>query len=189
MGAVKYKHMNKKIFFGAAVLILVLVGGFFYWWQNQADVRALNKTLPEGVKVEKSLVGDEYRLVNKIDNYEFKIPSGMIKLKEVKYYKEEESNGISLESLNEDFLGFGVYKIDATTVDLEPWVDNWMGKFETFSWMKEKEKIGDFEVVILKEKEYFSGGIEYFFKKTSKIYSISSPSEEFIRYIITNGKW
>jgi hypothetical protein len=64
--------MKKIIFFA---VILVLAGaGFFYWWQNQADVRELNKTLPEGVKVAKSIFGDEYRVVNKIDEYEFKVP-------------------------------------------------------------------------------------------------------------------
>ncbi|MFH1780564.1 MAG: hypothetical protein ABH841_00950 [Candidatus Nealsonbacteria bacterium] len=182
--------MNKKILFGIGVLFLCLVcGGVFYWWQNQADVRALNTTLPEGVKIVKSLIGNEYRLVNKIDGYEFKIPPELIKLKEVKYYEEKDSNGISLESMNEEFLGVGVYKINATDIDLESWVDDWMNKFETFSWTKEKDEIGDFKTIILKEKEYFSGGIECFFKKTLKFYSISSPSEEFIRYIIANGKW
>ena len=182
--------MNKKIFFGAVVLVLVLAaGGFFYWWQSQADVRALNKTLPVGVRVVKSLVGDEYSVKNKIDGYDFKIPPEMANLKEVKYYEEEESNGMSLEGLGGDFLGVGVYKINATDIDLESWVDNWAKKFETFSWTKEKDKIGDFEVIILKEKEYFSGGIEYFFKKTSKIYSISSLSEDSADYIISNGKW
>ena len=182
--------MNKKIFFGAVVLVLVLVaGGFFYWRQNQADVRALNKTLPEGVRVVKSLFGDEYSVKNKIDGYEFKIPLKMTNLKEVKYYEEEDSNGISLESLDEEFLGVGVYKINAIDIDLESWVDGWMNKFETFSWTKEKDEIGDFETMILKEKEYFGGGIEYFFKKTSKIYSISTLSEDFGNYIIANGKW
>ena len=171
-------------------MVLVLIaGGFFYWWQNQADVRALNKTLPEGVRVVKSLVGDDYRIVNKIDGYEFKIPPKMADLRKVKYYEEEDSNGISLESLNEEFLGVGVYKIEATDINLESWVDDWTKKFETFSWTKEKNKIGDFETIILKEKEYFGGGIEYFFKKTSKIYSISSLSEDLASYIISNGKW
>ena len=182
--------MNKKIFFGAVVLVLVLVaGGFFYWWQNQADVRALNKTLPAGVMVAKSLIGNEYRVVNKIDGYDFKIPPEMANLKEVKYYEEEESNGMSLEGLGGDFLGVGVYKINATNIDLEPWVDNWMGKFKTFSWIKEKDQIGDFEVIKLEESEHLAGLFGYFFKKSSKIYSINSISEDFIRYIISNGKW
>jgi len=97
--------MKKLAFAVVSISILILAaGGFFYWWQNQTDVRALNKTLPEGVRVVKSLVGGEYRIVNKIDGYEFKIPPKMTNLKEVKYYEEENSNGISLESLDEDFL-------------------------------------------------------------------------------------
>ena len=155
--------MNKKIFFGAVILFLVLVaGGFFYWWQNQADVRALNKTLPEGVKVVKSLFGDEYKIVNKIDGYEFKIPPKMINLKEVKYYKEDESNGISLESLNEDFLGFGVYKIDATNIDLDSWVDNWMNKFEILSIsVKDILRASDFRHKYRKEKLSMTDCIGY----------------------------
>ncbi|MDO8659513.1 MAG: hypothetical protein Q7K54_02830, partial [Candidatus Parcubacteria bacterium] len=65
--------MIKKI-----VLLVVVLGlfggGFFYWWNNQADVRELNKTLPEGVKVVKSFFGGEYKVINKIDGYEFKVP-------------------------------------------------------------------------------------------------------------------
>lgn len=62
----------KKIIFSVIALVLV-GGGFFYWWQNQADARELNKTLPEGIGVVKSLFGfgDEYKVVNKIDNYSF----------------------------------------------------------------------------------------------------------------------
>src|SRR3972149_11519191 len=101
--------MKKIVFAVVSISILILVaGGFFYWWQNQTDVRALNKTLPDGVKVVKSLIGNEYGVKNKIDGYEFKIPPKMTNLKEVKYYEEKDSNGISLESLDEDFLGFGV---------------------------------------------------------------------------------
>ena len=182
--------MKKLAFAVVSISILILAaGGFFYWWQNQTDVRALNKTLPEGVRVVKSLVGGEYRIVNKIDGYEFKIPPKMTNLKEVKYYEEENSNGISLESLDEDFLGFGVYKIDATNINLDSWVDNWMSKFETFSRTKEKETIGNFEVIKLKENEHLAGFLDYFFKKGSKIYSISSLSEEPASYIISNGKW
>ena len=96
---------------------------------------------------------------------------------------------MSLEGLGGDFLGVGVYKINATNIDLEPWVDNWMGKFKTFSWIKEKDQIGDFEVIKLEESEHLAGLFGYFFKKSSKIYSINSISEDFIRYIISNGKW
>lgn len=68
--------MKKVIFFVVAVVFAVLViGGFFYyWWQNQANVRELNKTLPEGIRVVKSLTGNKYDIVNKLDGYQFGIP-------------------------------------------------------------------------------------------------------------------
>lgn len=181
--------MKKLVLAAVSVVVLVLVSGGFFYWQNQADVRALNKTLPEGVKIAKSLIGNEYRVVNKKDGYEFKIPPNMTDLKEVKYYEEKDSNGISLESLNDGVLGFGVYKIDATDINLESWVDDWISKFKTYSWTKEKGVIGDFEVIKLNENEHLAGVFNYFFKKGPRIYSVNSLSEDPIDYVISNGKW
>ena len=39
------------------------------------------------------------------------------------------------------------------------------------------------------ENTHFGGEYVYFFKNDNIVYSITGPSEEFIRYIITNGKW
>ncbi|MFH1181230.1 MAG: hypothetical protein V1705_02370, partial [bacterium] len=78
--------MVKKI--GILIFVLVLAGGsFFYWQQNQKDISRLNKNLPKGVKVEKSLIGfgNEYKVVNKIDGYEFKIPREWNGLEEIEY--------------------------------------------------------------------------------------------------------
>lgn len=66
------KILNVKAVFIFAIILILGTGGFFYW-QNQKDVRGLNKNLPKGVKVEKSLIGNEYRVANKIDGYEFKV--------------------------------------------------------------------------------------------------------------------
>jgi len=98
------------------VIGLILIGaGLFYWWQNQADVRELNKDLPDGIKVVKSILGEEYRVVNKIDGYNFEIPieaKSWNKIGSVEYkdlttddlgyrssMKEEIKNKIELEKL------------------------------------------------------------------------------------------
>ncbi|MBI1984730.1 MAG: hypothetical protein HYS60_01305 [Candidatus Wildermuthbacteria bacterium] len=76
--------IDKKIFAALLILLLVLGGGIFLW-NNQKDVRELNKSLPEGVKVTKSLIGDQYRVVNKIDGYEFGVPKAWGGLRNIDY--------------------------------------------------------------------------------------------------------
>ncbi|MCG2688400.1 hypothetical protein L6250_02060, partial [Candidatus Parcubacteria bacterium] len=64
--------MRRKIIVSLLIIaFLVVAGGSFYWWQNQQDVREINKTLPEGIKVVKGLFNKEYKVVNNIDGYEF----------------------------------------------------------------------------------------------------------------------
>ncbi|MFH1188061.1 MAG: hypothetical protein V1688_04370 [bacterium] len=68
--------MIRKI--GILIFVLFLAGGgFFYWQNNQKDIKELNKTLPAGVKVVKNIFGfgNEYKVINKIDGYEFKVPT------------------------------------------------------------------------------------------------------------------
>jgi len=188
--------MNKKIFFGAVVLVLVLVaGGFFYWWQNQADVRVLNKTLPEGVKVVKSLVGNEYSVKNKIDGYEFKIPPEWKGIKEIEYAPEATEQGYTASSLGLDGKSGGAtifaidrFKINDQSVNLRSWAQK---EFETFGLVGDfsEDKVGEFEIVKTKEEVHLVGMAVYFFKKDSVIYVITNGSEDFIRYIISNGKW
>ena len=188
--------MNKKIFFGAVVLVLVLVaGGFFYWWQNQADVRVLNKTLPEGVRVVKNLVGDEYGVVNKIDGYEFKIPPEWKGLREIAYMPERTETGYTGTSIdmsgNEGGSIIGIidrFKINDQSVNLKSWAQK---EFEIFGLVGDfsEDKVGEFEIVKTKEEVHLVGMAVYFFKKDSVIYVITNGSEDFIRYIISNGKW
>lgn len=68
--------MKKKAFIAGGIILTLALGGggVFLWQKSQVDVQTLNKTLPEGVRVTKSLLGNEYRVVNKIDGYEFGIP-------------------------------------------------------------------------------------------------------------------
>ena len=52
-----------------------------------------------------------------------------------------------------------------------------------------KDTIGGINIVKTQENVHFGGEYTYFFKKGSLIYSATGPSEEFIKYIILNGKW
>ena len=80
------KNIAKKIV-GPVFVLLLISGGVFYWQNNQKDVRELNKTLPVGVKVAKNLFGfgNEYKVINKIDGYEFKVPSAWKGIEKIEY--------------------------------------------------------------------------------------------------------
>lgn len=177
------------------VLILGLFGGgFFYWQKNQADVRELNKTLPEGVKVAKSLFGEEYMVVNKIDGYEFKVPKEWKGINEIAYIPEREEMGfrgtsINIEGLQGEARGMGVdrFRVERSS-NLIDWAKN---MFEVVGLTGEFniETIGNFEVAKTQENIHLGGMYMYFLKKDNVIYVIVNGSEEFIKYVITNGKW
>jgi len=85
----KINNMSKKyIVIGLVVLILAAIGAGLFLWQNQKDVRELNKNLPNGIRVVKSLVGNNYKVINKIDGYEFKIPKEWKGINEINYAPE-----------------------------------------------------------------------------------------------------
>ena len=186
--------MAKKIILLVVVLVLI-GGGFFYWWQIQADIRELNKTLPEGVRVVKSLFGNEYKVVNKVDGYELKIPPEWMGIKEIGYIPERTEEGYTATSIGIEgkegigrSVGIDRYKSGRDVGDLGSWAKT---NFETFGLMGDfiKDKTGEFDSIKTQENVHFGGEYIYFFKKDFVIYTITGGSEDFIRYIITNGKW
>ena len=183
--------MIKKVIF--SIIILALIGGgFFYWQNNQADVRELNKTLPEKVKVVKSLFGDEYKVVNGIDGYEFKIPPEWQGIKEIEYIPEREVEGyrvasVGLGSKSEDIFSIDLYFVQQD-IDLTQWADKLFQKFG-LEGVFDTDSINNFKVVKTIEKKYLGGTYVYFLESNSKIYVFNSSSEEFIQYIISHGKW
>ena len=186
--------MIKKIVLSVAVLGL-LGGGFFYWWNNQTDVRELNKTLPKGVKVAKSLFGNEYSVVNKIDNYSFKVPAEWKGVKEIEYIQNRQVDDYNVASVgvkglsgSGTILSLDVYSGIQPDINLEQWAANLFSKFELTGEFK-KQDMGIFPVVKVKEEEHLGGTYVYFLKNNSKIYVINGGSEEFIKEIILNGKW
>lgn len=188
--------MVKKILILVVVLVFLAGGGFFYWWQGHADERALNKTLPEGVRVDKCLISGEWRVINKIDGYEFKIPEEWQGINEIEYIPEREAEGYVGTSLTiEGNEGMGaVVGLDRYTSggnmesDLKSWAKS---NFDIFGLVGAftEDKIGEFNVVKTQEEVHLWSEYIYFFKKASAIYAMTCGSEEFIREIILNGKW
>lgn len=186
--------MMKKIVLAGVVLGL-LAGGFFYWWNNQADVRELNKTLPKGVRVAKSLVGNEYKVINKIDGYEFKVPREWRGVKIAEYIPERTEGGYTATSIgiegNEGagrIFSIDRYKFGGDTSNIKSWAEINFKFFELVGDFSE-EKINEFNIVKTEENVHLGGMFVYFFQKDKAIYAIVNGSEEFIKYIITNGKW
>jgi len=83
-----------------------------------------------------------------------------------------------------------VVKLENEQISLESWTQERIIKSIPSHWKIEKQFLNDIETIKLwSEKQSLSGIPLYFFKKDSKIYNISGTSEDFIRYIIANGKW
>ncbi len=186
--------MIKKIILPIVILCLA-AGGFFYWQQSQADVKELNKTLPAGVKVVKSLFGNQYKVVNKIDNYEFKVPPEWQGIKEIEYTPEQKEETRIVRSIYlEGLEGAGriasidVYAVNQLDMDLEIWTRELLNEF-SLSGELTQETIGNYNVLSMIEKEHLASAYISFLYGDSKVYIFTGRSEEFVHYIITHGKW
>jgi len=188
--------MKKKIFVSLLILfLLAIAGGIFWHWQNQKDVRDINKTLPEGVKVAKSLFGKDYTVVNKIDGYEFKVPKAWEGIEKIEYVPEEivmgiKTTGIGIEGKigGQIILSIDVYFLDTENLNLFEQSQKIWTFFELSGDLIETF-IGEFKVVKAQENIYLGGTYVYFFSKGNKMYVLNNGSEEFIQEIILNGKW
>jgi hypothetical protein len=190
--------MNKKLAIGGVVLLLIVGGGIFFFLNQQAQnaVKDLNANLPEGVKVTKSLFGNTYTVVNEIDGYEFKIPDAWEGVTKIAYIPKGDEQGYTASSIGiegqEGFsrmISIDRFEIDnLNNIDLTSWAKT---NFDTYGLEGEfaKDSIGVFEIVKTQENVHLLGMYVYFFQKDSAIYAVTNGSEEFIREIITNGKW
>ena len=83
------------------VIVLLLIGGVYWWWQGEAELKELNKNLPEGIRVEKRN-GQEV-IINTIDGYEIKVPEEWGGIEIAEYLNKE--SGLTLKSKNtEDWV-------------------------------------------------------------------------------------
>lgn len=184
--------LRSRKFLFLIIVLLLITGGVFYW-KNQQEVADLNKELPEGVRVVKTLTGD-YVVVNKIDGYQFKVPDKWEGVKEVYYTSERTEQGysgtsIELEGLKgvSRILSIDRFKTELLSFDLEKWGKDFFNTFGLIGNFS-KDKVGEFEIVKTRERIGVIGYV-YFFQKNLAIYTIACGSEEFIREIIANGKW
>jgi hypothetical protein len=185
--------MLKKIIFLFLVVIL-LAGGFFYFWRSQENVRALNETLPKGVKVEKSLLGN-YKVVNKIDGYEFKVPKAWKGVEEIEYVSERTESDYTAASVSlkgrvggSRLVTIDRFKTIYPSIDLISWATD---NFQTFglSGIFHADIVGPFKTVKTQEETHLLGMYVYFFNNDKAIYGITNGSEDFIKEIILSGKW
>lgn len=186
--------MNKKLVIGGIVLLLSVGGGGFVVWQNGKDMRELNKNLPEGVSVTKSLFGNNYEVVNKIDGYEFRVPQEWRGVDAVNYTPEREEEGFKGVSI---FIRGKEGEARTISVDtfyvnevenLKQWAQSFFDTF-SFTGSLEEQKISDGLTVVRAAENPSFGPYMYFVKIDSQIHIFTGGSEEFIRKIITNGKW
>lgn len=176
------------------IALLLIAGGIFNWW-NQRDVRELNKNLPEGIRVVKTLWGD-YKVVNKIDGYEFKIPREWKGIEEIKYVPESTEREYTASSMGFEgkegasrIMAIDRFRVEnLENLNLQLWAKT---NFETFGLVGDfsKDKIEELEIVKAQEHVHLLGMDVYFFKTNFEIYAITGGSENFIKYIISNGKW
>ena len=188
---------KKAIIAGGIILTLALGGGgVFLWQKNQAAVAELNNSLPESIRVVKSLFGNEYRVVNKIDGYEFNVPQKWEGLREIGYVPERTedgytASGIWFEGKSDEGSRIGSidrYKIESPNIDIQAWAKK---NFKTFGLAGDfsKDVVGNINIVKTQEDVHLAGMSVVFFQKDLVIYGVVNGSEDNIREIIEGGKW
>lgn len=193
-GVVLFAKINKKVLILAIILLSILGGGIFLWNKNQKDVRELNKNLPEGVRVTKSLFGSEYRVVNKVDGYDFKVPDAWSGVNQIEYIPEENFKSYRLATIELEGNQGGsriviINRFEKSNSDsLKEWAEK---NFEVFGLIGkfENTKVRGIDVVKTQEEKNLLGMYVYFFQQGSSIYAITNGSEDYIQEIITSGKW
>lgn len=189
--------MNKKFIIFIILILLLIAGKVFWWWESGKELRELNKSLPEGIKVEKR--EGQQVVVNKKDGYEIKVPDEWKGVRNLNYREIEDGRQrtIYLEANEGQIIEIRTHQLAQTNIELESWVKDLIeslqdSRYSPNTLILGKEKIGNYEILKTKEEGthimptfYF-----YYFQKDSKIYEIFTDySEENIRDIILKGKF
>ena len=177
------------------IVLLIAIGVFFYWKIQQKELINLNKVLPEGIKIIKTLMGN-YEITNKIDNYSFKTPKSWEGIKNIYYGPKETIQGYTTSIIEiEGKIGHGFryvaisqFKNQPQDINLKDWATTTFNDFDLSNDFK-NYKVGNIDTVVTRENPDLMNMDIYFLKGSSAIYSIMSGYENFIEEIISNGKW
>ncbi|MDP2923898.1 MAG: hypothetical protein Q8O30_09320 [Candidatus Omnitrophota bacterium] len=188
--------MKKKILiFSILFLCLALAGGVFLFWQSQKAVTGLNAGLPEGVRVVKSIFGKDWKIVNKIDGYEFTVPKAWEGVSEIEYIPkrnigEIDASGLGIKGVSgvSTLLSLDVFFPKDSGVNLLERVQKLWESSELVGELTE-DTIENIQVVKGREDVHLGGTYIYFIEKGQKMYALNNGSEEYIRGVILNGKW
>jgi hypothetical protein len=186
------KLFNNRRILVFSVFMILSIGGFFYYWNNQKEVKAINEGLPEGISVVKTIT-NEYKLKNDVDGYEFKIPKEWAGISEIFYTPKRTESGykmatIELAGNNSSSIVLVINQFENDGEELIDWVNN---NFNTFGLVGNfsEDNINGIKVVKTTEEIHLLGMWVYFFKMDEFVYAITNGSEDYIEYIIANGKW
>lgn len=179
--------MNKRSTIFIILILLIIAGGVF-WWQSGKKIRELNKSLPEGIRVEKR--AGKQVVVNKKDNYKIILSPKILKISKVKYDFRGETSILNLN----DRIDISCFELTQPDINLENW-EKKNAEENKATIDIAKQKIGNLEVfkvtllAISGEKLLPSPYADYLFKTENKVFRIRFASEKEARYIIENGKW
>jgi len=174
------------------VLLLSLAGGVFYI-NFTKDVRALNKKLPEKIRITKDFSGN-YTVTNQLDGYKFQVPENWEGIREADYLPERDDEKYSVTSLNvrcsDGLTGAAVdlFKISERESNLRSYVEKIFKEYGLIGELKEQNLNGK-NTLSVRETTHLGGDYIYFFESGSGIYAVTSQSEEVVREIINKGNW
>jgi len=189
----KYLKTRRSIVIvGAVVFLLVGAVAFFILQANKQDVAFLNQKLPKGIVVVKNVFSN-YTVVNNIDDYSFTIPKEWKGIESIEYTPERDVQDYRVVSLYVEgngpasILSVDMYKNitdDTMTFANKIWtLFGLEGKLES-------EKIGKYDIVMGFEEKNLGGTFVSFLKNQKmNMFVYNNGSEEYLKYIITNGKW
>ena len=176
-----------------SVLLVIFSSTGFSCWKEQQGVKALNESLPEGIRIEKALIGN-CKIINEINDFIFEAPSNYKEIEEIRYIAERESEGYKFSGINikgktSENRVIAVVKFESKPdIDLIAQADLFFSAFNLNGGFAE-DKVENIDIVINKNNTRLMGIDAAFFQKDNYTYLITCGSEDFIKEVILNGEW
>lgn len=174
-------------FFIALTFVLFSI---YFFWQGGPRIRNLNKNLPEGIKVEKR--GQEV-VINKIENYEIRVPREWGGLKEVEYRVGQDERVLSLEGLNNGIIEIKIFSFEGERI--KEWVEkHWKEELKTGAYINPtiigEEQMGSYFVIKAKDYGGVMGDIYFYYLRIGeRIFEFSSVQENSLKQIILSNNF